>query len=74
MGRPSGSNLPYVHGIAHYLRQRSNQEIPRRVVGREFGLNSSRIPSVLTAVTELYPQIGESDDCKLIWTDWDALS
>lgn len=66
---PKQLERPEVRQIADYLRERANQEIPRRFVGRALGIRPEQFSSLLTAIAEHYPQIGESDDNKLVWVE-----
>jgi hypothetical protein len=76
---PAVCNRPQVYAVAEYLRERPNQWVYRREIGKHLGLFSKDMESLLVTVCDLFPCIAEQDkydgpkQVQLMWVDWNEM-
>lgn len=58
---PKTCERPEVIQVAKYLKRRPNRWVPREEIGAKFGIKNKRMCSILTSLSEVYPQIAEED-------------
>lgn len=77
---PAVCNRPQVYAVADYLRARPNKWVARKDIGKQLGLFSKNMESILVTVCDLFPCIAEQDrhdgltQVQLMWMEWHEMS